>query len=84
MDLYDLRYGKAMMFIGSKKGSCDKTHLLIFDLGRDPIANLASDGGSLSELYFHQINPDHFFSCSQTGQVCQWYPGHGSFDMQGS
>ncbi|XP_021957994.1 nucleoporin Nup43 isoform X2 [Folsomia candida] len=48
----------------------------------DPIANLASNEGSLSELYFHQINPDHFFSCSSSGQVCQWYPGHGSFNMQ--
>jgi WD40 repeat protein len=49
----------------------------------EPIANLASDNGSLSEIYFHQINPDHFFSCSQSGQVNQWFPGHGVFDMQG-
>lgn len=40
----------------------------------DPVANLAGEGGSLSEIYFHQVNPDHFFSCAQSGQVCHWYP----------
>ncbi|ODM89519.1 Nucleoporin Nup43 [Orchesella cincta] len=40
----------------------------------DPVANLTSEGGALSEIYFHQINSDHFFSCAQSGQVCHWYP----------
>jgi len=72
-----------LVIVGYQNGCMD-----LFDLrsgsGCDPIANLAAsdDGGSLSEIYFHEINPDHFFSCSQAGQVCQWYPGQQRYQHE--
>ena len=71
-----------LAIVAYQSGSMD-----LFDLrlgsGCDPIANLSSDAGCLSELYFHLLYPDHFFSCSQTGQVSHWYPRHGAFYTHG-
>jgi len=52
--------------------------------GCQPVANLLTQnqGGSVSEIYFHRNNPDNFFSCSQSGELCHWLPS-GSSSMDG-
>jgi len=68
-----------LVIVGYQSGLVDLWDLRMGS-GCDPVANIAADSGSLSEIYFHKINPDHFFSCAQSGQVCHWYPKINSSD----
>jgi hypothetical protein len=53
-------------------------NLNLFDLrggsNAEPIANLQQQDGAVSEIYFHGITPDHFFTCSQNGNMMHWFP----------
>lgn len=37
-----------------------------------PVTVLSGHSGPLSEVHFHQQQPDHVFSCSQSGDVWHW------------
>jgi WD40 repeat protein len=62
-----------LVVVGYGCGSMDLWDLRMGS-GCDPVVNLCAEGGSLNEIYFHKVNPDNFFTASQTGQVWQWYP----------
>lgn len=70
-----------LVIVGYHSGLVDLWDLRL-GTGSDPVANLATDSGSLSEIYFHKINPDHFFSCSQSGKACHWYPNINSVELE--
>lgn len=62
-----------VLLVGFVSGS-----LNLFDLrggsSSEPIANLQQQEGAVSEIYFHGITPDHFFTCSQSGDMTHWFP----------
>jgi len=68
-----------LVIVGYQSGTVD-----LWDLRRgsgcDPVVNVSADESALNEIYFHKVNPDHFFSCSETGQVRHWYPSDKDVD----
>jgi nuclear pore complex protein Nup43 len=49
----------------------------------EPVAYLPPQSGAVSEMHFHQVNPDHFFTGSQNGELVNWMPGEPDVEMDG-
>ena len=62
-----------VLLVGLNSGT-----LSVFDLrggsSSGPTANLQQLRGGVNEVHFHDVSPDHFFTCSQAGDMIHWFP----------